>query len=79
MSEKVLVLDLTHGGEVLAQVFASRGDSVTAVDIYGTASAEKKDGLTRAGIRVLIKAPPENFDLGVVPIHCPDRSSQAEP
>jgi hypothetical protein len=73
MSEKVLVLDLTHGGEVLAQVFASRGDSVTAVDIYGTASAEKKDGLTRAGIRVLIKAPPENFDLGVVPIHCPDR------
>jgi len=67
------VLDLTHGGEILSQVFASRGDSVTAVDIYGTASSEKKDALTRAGVRVLSEAPQERFDLGVVPIHCPDR------
>ncbi len=73
MSEKVLVLDLTHGGEVLSQVFASRGDIVTAVDIYGTASSEKKDTLTRAGVRVLSDAPQESFDVGVVPIHCPDR------
>ena len=43
MNEKVLVLDLTHGGEVLALEYASRGASVTAVDIYHTAPAEKSE------------------------------------
>ncbi len=73
MSQKVLVLDLTHGGEVLAQEFASMGDSVTAVDIYHTASTERKEALTAEGVRVLDEAPAESFDLGVVPVHCPDR------
>ena len=67
------MLDLTHGGEVLAQEYASRGDSVTAVDIYHTATAEKKGTLTTVGVRVLENAPAEHFDLGVVPVHCPDR------
>ncbi|MDW5562476.1 MAG: coenzyme F430 synthase [Methanomassiliicoccus sp.] len=73
MNRRVLVLDLTHGGEVLAREFASMGDSVTAVDVYHTASAEKKETLAAEGVRVLEVAPPESFDLGVVPIHCPDR------
>ncbi|MBI0584289.1 MAG: coenzyme F430 synthase [Methanomassiliicoccus sp.] len=73
MNEKVLVLDLTHGGEVLAREFASRGDSVTAVDVYHTATAEKRDALIAEGVRVLDSAPREEFDLGVVPVHCPDR------
>jgi hypothetical protein len=73
MNRKVLVLDLTHGGEVLAREFASIGDSVTAVDIYHTATAEKKGDLTAVGVRVLDEAPAERFDLGVVPVHCPDR------
>jgi UDP-N-acetylmuramyl pentapeptide synthase len=73
MNKKVLVLDLTHGGEVLAQEFASRGDRVTAVDIYHTATEEKKAALIAVGVRVLTAAPAEDFDLGVVPVHCPDR------
>jgi hypothetical protein len=73
MTEKVLVLDLTHGGEVLAREFASRGDSVTAVDIYHTAPADRKAALTDEGVRVLDGSPAEHFDLGVVPVHCPDR------
>jgi hypothetical protein len=72
MNERVLVLDLTHGGEVLAREFASRGDSVTAVDIYHTASEEKRAILVAEGVRVLDAAPAEKFDLGVVPVHCPD-------
>lgn len=73
MNDKVLVLDLTHGGEVLAREYSSRGAMVTAVDIYRTAPADRKEGLTALGIRVLDVAPAESFDLAVVPIHCPDR------
>jgi coenzyme F430 synthetase len=73
MSQRVLVLDLTHGGEVLAREYAGRGDSVTAVDIYHTVSATTVAALTAAGVRVAEVPPPETFDLGVVPIHCPDR------
>lgn len=73
MSQKVLVLDLTHGGEVLAREYAGRGDSVTAVDIYHTVAAEPKAALAAAGVRVAEVPPPETFDLGIVPIHCPDR------
>lgn len=73
MNERVLVLDLTHGGEVLAREFASRGDSVTAVDIYHTAAAGARDALASEGVRVLDTSPAEHFDLGVVPVHCPDR------
>lgn len=70
---KTLVLDLTHGGEVLARAYAGRGDDVTAVDIYRTSTAELRDGLGAMGVRVLDAPPPEPFDLGVAPIHCPDR------
>ena len=70
---KVLVLDLVHGGEVLARAYAERGDDVTAVDVYRTSLAELRDGLDSMGIRVLEEAPAERFDLGVAPIHCPDR------
>jgi len=70
---RVLVLDLTHGGEVLARAYARRGDDVTAVDVYGTSTAELRDGLNALGVQVLRSSPPEPFDLGVAPIHCPDR------
>jgi len=72
MSQKVLVLDLTHGGEVLAYEYAERGDQVTIVDIYHTGKPELKSELIAAGIRVAEAAPAETFDLGIVPIHCPD-------
>ncbi|NLI73805.1 MAG: coenzyme F430 synthase [Euryarchaeota archaeon] len=69
---KVLILDLVHGGEVLAQTYADRGDDVTAVDVYQTSTAELRNNLSTRGIRVLNSSPPEQFDLGVAPIHCPD-------
>ena len=66
---RVLVLDLTHGGEVLARAYARRGDDVTAVDVYGTSTAELRDGLNALGVQVLRSFPPETFDLGVAPIN----------
>lgn len=72
MIMKVLILDLTHGGDVLAREYMSRGDEVTAVDIYRTAPAIAQR-LSAEGVRCPHTAPEENFDLAVVPVHCPDR------
>ena len=67
----VLVLDLTHGGDVLALTYRSRGEEVTAVDIYGTAEQYLVDHLRNEGIAVARTTPSKKFDLAVVPIHCP--------
>lgn len=69
---RVLVLDLTHGGEVLALAYARRGDDVTAVDVYGTARPSLVSALEAEGIEVRRDAPAEDFDLGTAPVHCPD-------
>ena len=45
----VLVLDLTHGGDVLALTYRSRGEEVTAVDVYGTAEQYMIDHLRNEG------------------------------
>ena len=68
----VLVLDLTHGGDVLALTYRSRGEEVTAVDVYGTAQQYMVDHLRNEGIAVARTTPSKKYDLAVVPIHCPD-------
>lgn len=72
MNMKVLVLDLTHGGDVIAMGYLERGCSVTAVDIYRT-SAAIATRLVQHGVRCLDSSPEEDFDLAVIPIHAPDR------
>jgi hypothetical protein len=69
---KVLVLDLTHGGDVLALTYRARGEEVTAVDVYGTAEQYMVDHLRNEGIEVVRTTPSKKYDLAVVPIHCPD-------
>ena len=69
---KVLVLDLVHGGEVLARAYAERGDDVTAVDVYRTSPAELRDGLDSMGIRVL-ESPGRALRPGRGADTCPDR------
>ena len=68
----VLVLDLTHGGDVLALTYRARGEEVTAIDLYGTAEQYLVDHLRNEGIAVARTTPSKKFDLAVVPIHCPD-------
>ncbi len=63
-----LVIDITHGGDVLARRLLERGE-VVLVDCYGkippTADVPSAAVVTRL-------APAERFDLVVMPIHCPD-------
>lgn len=72
MKMKVLVLDLTHGGDVLAEEYLSQGGEVTAVDIYRN-SAEAVHRLEAMGVRCPIETPAEDYDLAVVPVHAPLR------
>lgn len=65
----IAVLDLTHGGEMIAQSLAE-ADAVTAVDVYGTVSDEMRRDLKSSGIRVLTEPPDAgDFDLIVAPVH----------
>lgn len=72
MNMRVLVLDLTHGGDVIALEYLEKGCSVTAVDIYRT-SQTLAGKLADRGIRCLDSSPGEDFDLAVMPIHAPER------
>jgi UDP-N-acetylmuramyl pentapeptide synthase len=54
----ILVLDTIHGGKVIGEAFAARGDRVDCVDVYrGKSSIDIKTAL--AG----------NYDLVVAPVH----------
>ena len=63
------VLDLTHGGDLIARSLAET-DTVTAVDVYGTVSDEARRDLESSGIPVLTEPPDAGgFDLIVAPVH----------
>ena len=65
----IAVLDLTHGGDLIAWSLAE-ADAVTAVDVYGTVSDETRRDLESSGISVLTEPPDAgNFDLIVAPVH----------
>ncbi len=65
----IAVLDLTHGGDLIAQSLAET-DAVTAVDVYGTVSDEARRDLESSGIPVLTEPPDAgDFDLIVAPVH----------
>lgn len=67
---RVLIVDLVHGGNVLARRFLAEGDEITCCDVYGVASEGMKSELSELGIRVLDRVPPESFDITVMPTHC---------
>lgn len=67
---RVLVVDLVHGGDILARRHVADGDEVTCCDVYGVARQEIKDDLAEYGVRVLDRVPDEGFDLTVMPTHC---------
>jgi len=69
---KVLVLDLVHGGKVLAEEYLKRGDEVTATDVYHVTPRDILGDLKHKGARVMLDPPAEHFDLLVQPCHCAD-------
>jgi len=65
----IAVLDLTHGGALIAPSLAE-ADAVTVVDVYGTVSDETRRDLESSGISVLTEPPDAgDFDLIVAPVH----------
>lgn len=68
----VLVLDLTHGGDIIARRLLARGDAVTVVDIYNLATDEQLQSLRLEGIEACREVPARIFDLLAAPSHCPD-------
>ena len=55
---KVLLLDMTHGGQILAPLFENEGDDVTVCDVYGIASEAMLGSLKEIGARVCVGNPP---------------------
>ncbi|AIZ56684.1 Mur ligase middle domain protein [Candidatus Methanoplasma termitum] len=68
----ILILDIVHGGEILAQEYSKRGCSVDCVDVYGKAKEDIMSDLREYGISVHDKMPKGHFDLLLMPVHCPD-------
>lgn len=68
---KVLVLDMTHGGDRIARRFLAEGDDVTCVDVYRNCPADRKQELADLQVRVAEQTPAGDYDLAVLPAHCP--------
>jgi UDP-N-acetylmuramyl pentapeptide synthase len=65
----VLVLDLTHGGGLIAQSLTET-DTVTAVDVYRTTDDRARRNFESCGIPVLREPPSAgDFDLIISPVH----------
>lgn len=69
---RVLILDITHSGDILCEELISRGESVTCVDVYHVESKERKDALRDIGVTVCDDVPVGYYDLLISPAHCPD-------
>ncbi|HEY9206238.1 MAG TPA: coenzyme F430 synthase [Candidatus Methanoperedens sp.] len=69
-SSRVAVLDLTHGGIVLARKLNGIAGSVTGIDVYGTLNPDAQAGLENEGIRIsrdILHA--TDFDVLIAPVH----------
>lgn len=68
---RVLILDMVHGGDLLARRHLAEGDDVTCVDVYGVCPEAKKEELRSMEVRVADKVPSGSYDITVMPTHCP--------
>lgn len=70
---KALLLDMTHGGQILAPLFKDEGYDVTVCDVYKIAPESMLDSLRDIGVEVCVGKPtPGHYDLVSMPCHCPD-------
>ncbi|MCQ2381363.1 MAG: hypothetical protein MJ032_03360, partial [Acidaminococcaceae bacterium] len=60
------------GGDILAEEFRKRGAEVLCVDVYHTAPEGKKLYLKSIGVEVSDVVSKSEFDLALLPVHCPD-------
>lgn len=68
----VLVIDMTHGGTILAEALLETCASVAAADIYGTLSKERREALEKLGIEVKrFVDDVASYDFIFSPVHSP--------
>lgn len=64
------VLDLTHGGIIIAQKMAQLGHNITAVDVYNTVDTATLADLQNIGIKTSKDpVPVDDIDMIVAPVH----------
>jgi len=69
-SSKVAVLDLTHGGAVIARKLKDIVSEITAVDVYKTLGAGELEALENCGIRTSREPlDASDFDIIIAPVH----------
>lgn len=69
-SSRVAVLDLTHGGALIARKLKNIARSVVGIDVYKTLSPDALDKLEKEGIKTsrdALKA--ADFDVIIAPVH----------
>jgi len=67
---KIAVLDLTHGGAVIARKLTKFAGSVTGVDVYKTLTMESLNELENEGIKTsTVPRDPLDFDIIIAPVH----------
>ena len=68
--KNIAVLDMTHGGVIIARKLKELEFNVTGVDVYGTLSVEQCSSLEADGIRMMKKSCLiDDFDLLISPVH----------
>lgn len=67
---RALVLDMTHGGDLIARRLLADGYDVECVDVYHNCPADRREDLESYGIIVHSEAPRDHYDLAVMPAHC---------
>jgi UDP-N-acetylmuramyl pentapeptide synthase len=69
-TSKIAVLDLTHGGAVIARKLTKFAGSVTGVDVYKTLTLESLNELENEGIKTSMQSLDLlNFDIIIAPVH----------
>ncbi|MCZ7405610.1 MAG: coenzyme F430 synthase, partial [Candidatus Methanoperedens sp.] len=69
-SSKVAVLDLTHGGAVIARKLRNIVSEITAVDVYKTLGASELEALENCGIKTSRESlNASDFDIIIAPVH----------
>lgn len=69
---EALVLDMTHGGFIIAERLVDLGWKVSCVDVYHNSTEECRERLEAKGLKALDESPPGHFDVVFMPAHCPD-------
>lgn len=69
----ILILDTVHGGGILADRYPKKDDNVTCVDVYKVTPHEELERLRSKGYNVSTEVPKGEYDLVLMPIHCPDK------